>query len=533
MYEELLKELDNIYDSEKTKEVLKNYITYVELRKEKKVKFGTYNIYIRNKSKQRVKEELIQLMCKILKTEGIINTSYKYLEKDREWDRNGNNKKKKSTEKHKYFKNVKEQLCIIDIDELDIYLNGAKNDIRKYIQEFPDKIFIIIDKENTDSFFYDEEENLEEIDQNFGDLFNWTIEIEKSSKENNAKYINKFLKQNSIKVAKDSTFVQCLAEEKYCKIKSELQNIVLECKAENIEKITDEVIRDNLKKKYYKKTSKNKLPPMEELNSMIGISQVKNQIEQIVNFIKINKQKDTLPSLHMCFLGNPGTGKTTVARIIGRIFAEMKILSDKEIFVEAQRTDLIGEYVGSTAPKTKRKVEKANGGVLFIDEAYSLCPKGYGFDYGKECIATLMKEMEDKRESLCVILAGYTKETKEMLEVNPGFESRIQFYIEFPDYTEEELYEIFKKMAKDGKYKISSNLKPLLIEYFSKEKGKENFSNARCVRNLFEKIKFEQADRVARNSKEELDLIKKCDVENVLNKISKPEKKKIRIGFAN
>lgn len=124
MYEELLKELDNIYDSEKTKEVLKNYITYVELRKEKKVKFGTYNIYIRNKSKQRVKEELIQLICKILKTEGIISTSYKYLEKDREWNRNGSDRKKKDTEKHKYFKNVKEQLCIIDIDELDIYLNG-------------------------------------------------------------------------------------------------------------------------------------------------------------------------------------------------------------------------------------------------------------------------------------------------------------------------------------------------------------------------------------------------------------------------
>ena len=104
MYEELLKELDNIYDSEKTKEVLKNYITYVELRKEKKVKFGTYNIYIRNKSKQRVKEELIQLICKILKTEGIINTSYKYLEKDREWNRNGSDRKKKNTEKHKYFK---------------------------------------------------------------------------------------------------------------------------------------------------------------------------------------------------------------------------------------------------------------------------------------------------------------------------------------------------------------------------------------------------------------------------------------------
>lgn len=529
MYKELLKELDNIYDSEKTKEMFKNYMTYIDLRKEKKVKFGTYNIYIRNKSKQMVPEELIQFICKLLKTKEIINTSYKYLEKDKDWNRN---KSSKESAKHKYFKTVEEQLCIIDIDKLDIYLNGSKNDIRKYIQEFPNKVFIIIDKENTDSFFYDEEENLEEIDQNFGDLFNWTLEIEKASKENNAKYINKFLKQNSIKVEKDSTFVQCLAEEKYCKIKSELQNIVLECKSQNIDKITDMVIRDNLKKKYYKKVSKNKLPPMQELNSMIGITEVKKQVEQIVNFVKVNKEKDTLPSLHMCFLGNPGTGKTTVARIIGRIFAEMKILSDKEIFVEAQRVDLIGEYVGSTAPKTKRKVEKANGGVLFIDEAYSLCPKDYGIDYGKECIATLMKEMEDKRESLCVILAGYTKETKEMLKVNPGFESRIQFYIEFPDYTENELYEIFKKMAKDSKYKISSNLKSLLIEYFSKEKVKDNFSNARCVRNLFEKIKFEQADRVARNSKEDIYLIKKCDIENVLNKIETiPEKRKNRIGF--
>lgn len=529
MYQELIKELENIYDSEKAKEFLKNYITYIDLRKDKKVRFGTYNIYIRNKSKQQVPEELIQLICKVLKIKGIINTTYKYLEKDKDWNRN---KSSKESSKHKYFKTVKEELGIIDIDKLDIYLNGTKNEIRKYIQEFPDKVFIIIDKENTDSFFYDEEESLEEIDQNFGDLFSWTLEIEKASKENNIKYIIRFLKQNSIKIGKDSTFVECLAEEKHCKIKSELQNVVLECKSQNIEKITDEIIRDNLKKNYYKKTSKNQLPPMKELNSMIGIESVKKQVEQIVNFVKVNQKRDTMPSLHMCFLGNPGTGKTTVARIIGRIFAEMKILSEKEIFVEAQRVDLIEEYVGSTAPKTKRKIEKANGGVLFIDEAYSLCPKDYGFDYGQECIATLMKEMEDKRESLCVILAGYTKETKEMLKVNPGFESRIQFYIEFPDYTEEELYEIFKKMAKDAKYKVSNNIKPSLIEYFSKERIKDNFSNARCVRNLFEKIKFEQADRVAQNSEDDFYLIKKCDVDTVLTKIeSKTEKTKNRIGF--
>jgi len=529
MYVELLKELDSICDSEKTKEMFKNYITYIDLRKQNKVKFGTYNIYIRNKSKQQVPEELIQFICKTLKMNEVISTSYKYLEKDKDWNRT---KSSKDSSKYKYFKVVNEELCIIDIDKLDIYLNGSKNDIRKYIQEFPNKVFIIIDKENTDRFFYDEEENLEEIDQNFGDLFSWTLEIEKASIENNAKQITRFLKQNSIKIDKNSTFVQALAEEKHCKIKSELQNIVLECKAQNIEKITDEVIRDNLKKKYYKKNSKNKLSPMKELESMIGIESVKKQVEQIVNFVKVNQKKDTIPSLHMCFLGNPGTGKTTVARIIGRLFAEMKILSDKEIFVEAQRVDLIGEYVGSTAPKTKKKVEKANGGVLFIDEAYSLCPKDYGFDYGQECIATLMKEMEDKRESLCVILAGYTKETKEMLKVNPGFESRIQFYIEFPDYTEDELYEIFKKMAKDAKYKVSTNVKSLLIEYFSKEKVKDNFSNARCVRNLFEKIKFEQADRVARTPEADMYLIKKSDIENVLSKIEPSEQNtKRRIGF--
>jgi len=142
-----------------------------------------------------------------------------------------------------------------------------------------------------------------------------------------------------------------------------------------------------------------------------------------------------------------------------------------------------------------------------------------------------MKEMEDKRDSLCVILAGYTKEMEHMLSTNPGFESRIQFKVNFPDYTEEELYEIFKTMSKEEKYKLSNNLKPILLEYFKLEKQKENFSNARCVRNLFEKVKFEQAERVASNEDEDINLIKKCDIENVIIKIMPPEKIKRKIGF--
>ena len=215
----------------------------------------------------------------------------------------------------------------------------------------------------------------------------------------------------------------------------------------------------------------------------------------------------------------------------------MNILSSNCNFVEAQRADLIGKYVGHTAPQTKEMIEKANGGVLFIDEAYSIASyiedEG-GRDFGAECIATLIKEMEDKRDSLCVILAGYTKEMNQMLKVNPGFESRIQFKIEFPDYSSDELYQIFKNIAKEEKYRLSNNLKPILISYFNKERKKENFSNARCVRSLFEKIKFEQADRVIKQN-ENINTIKKCDIENVLNKLednNNNEEKKNRIGFA-
>ena len=169
------------------------------------------------------------------------------------------------------------------------------------------------------------------------------------------------------------------------------------------------------------------------------------------------------------------------------------------------------------------------------DEAYSIASyiqDEAGRDYGAECVATLLKEMEDKRNSLCVIMAGYTKEMENMLKVNPGFESRIQFKINFPDYTEEELYEIFKKMVKDEKYKLSNNIKPLLIDFFKQEKQKENFSNARFVRNLFEKIKFEPADRVIIN-KENVNVIKKCDIENAIKKQTKKIEKRRQIGFAN
>lgn len=175
-------------------------------------------------------------------------------------------------------------------------------------------------------------------------------------------------------------------------------------------------------------------------------------------------------------------------------------------------------------------MKRAKGGVLFIDEAYSLISDRRG-SFEDEAIATLIKEMEDNRDDLCVILAGYQNEMNELIKLNPGFESRIQFYLDFPNYNEEELYQIFKNLAKKEGYKISSQIKEILKEDFKENNTNETFSNGRYVRNLYEKVKIEQANRVSLNEDEDINLIKKCDVENVLERVKPVEVQKIRIGF--
>ena len=516
--EEIINEIDTIYGASKCKEVIRNYASYIEMKKAGEIDFGNYNILIRNKSEYEYYEKVIEIIWKILKSNDMINTSYRCLERD---------VIRKSGVKNDFttLKDIEEQLLIIDTKKMDISINLYRSEIKEVLEKFPEKIFIIVDS--------DENEGL--INASMGNSLTWTMRIERISKDDKVDYVNKFLKTTKISVDNRSTFIDCISNEPFWKVKDELLNIVLECKLKGITVINDEIIKEELKKDYYKEhlpkaINKNAI---KELNSMIGMKDVKEQINKIINFIKINSKRGKMPSLHMCFLGNPGTGKTTVARLVGRIFSEMNILSDKEVFIEAQRSDLIGEYVGQTAPLTKKVIDKANGGVLFIDEAYSIASyiqDEAGRDYGAECIATLIKEMEDKRDNLCVILAGYSKEMEHMLNVNPGFESRIQFKINFPDYSEEELYEIFKKMTKKENYKISSNVKKLLIQYFEAEKKTENFSNARCVRNIFEKTKFEQASRISKNKNDDINLIKKEDVENVIKKIPRKEEKK-RIGF--
>lgn len=401
---------------------------------------------------------------------------------------------------------------------------GVMSDYPIYIDD-TSGLTILVDNDN---YRYRREG---EINAYFCDYITWFMEIEKISKENKKDYIQNTLKENNIELDKNNCFDDLLSNEPFWKIRDELTNIILECKIKNITKINDEIVKNDLKREQYKGLSKNdKINGLQELEGMIGMKDVKEQIEKIVNFVRVNKKRENMPMLHMCFLGNPGTGKTTVARVVGQIFAEEQILSKERKFVEVHGRDLIAKFVGWTAQTTKQKVEEAENGVLFIDEAYSLNPREHrGFE--DEAIATLIKEMEDKRDRLCVIMAGYTNEMEDLLKTNPGFDSRIQFKVEFPDYTEEELYEIFKTMAKKEEYKISSNIKQTLIEYFKVEKKNENFGNARTVRNLFEKVKFEQANRVSKNKEENINVIKKSDIEKVVSKIERPKIEKIKIGF--
>ncbi|MBO7654592.1 MAG: AAA family ATPase [Kiritimatiellae bacterium] len=202
-------------------------------------------------------------------------------------------------------------------------------------------------------------------------------------------------------------------------------------------------------------------------------------------------------SYHFVFTGNPGTGKTTVARILAKIFRALGILERGQL-VETDRSGLVAEYVGQTAAKTNRKIDEALDGLLFIDEAYALVDGGQN-DYGKEAIATLIKRMEDDRDRLVVILAGYTQDMERFREANPGLKSRFNRTIEFPDYTPEELAAIYRQMAKKSKYILSDDVEKWLDPWFrvTTKNRDRHFGNGREVRNRFEKALERQSLRVS------------------------------------
>ena len=269
--------------------------------------------------------------------------------------------------------------------------------------------------------------------------------------------------------------------------------------------------------------------PYEELEDLIGLDNVKQEVKSLANFVKLQKQrqekgmKTPKMSYHLVFTGSPGTGKTTVARIVARIYKDLGILKTGYT-VETDRSGLVAEYVGQTAPKTNAIVDSALNGVLFIDEAYALVPENASNDYGQEAISTLLKRMEDDRDKLVVIIAGYTNEMKRFIDSNPGLQSRFNRYINFPDYTAKELVRIFHMYMKKNQYTISDEADEMLKEKldYAVEHKDRNFGNARYVRNVFEKSIQMQANRLEGKSNlsdRELTEITASDIEKAFAQV--------------
>ena len=254
---------------------------------------------------------------------------------------------------------------------------------------------------------------------------------------------------------------------------------------------------------------KEEIPPKEkiedllaELDSYVDMDAIKEEVRSLINMVQVYKlrRENDLPttdmSLHMVFSGNPGTGKTTVARIMSRIYHSLDILSKGQL-VEVDRSGLVAGYVGQTALKTQKVIEKAMGGVLFIDEAYALNGKSEN-DFGQEAIDTILKAMEDHRDDLVVIVAGYTELMDRFIHSNPGLESRFNRFLMFEDYTPEQMVAIFKMQCKKGCYVLAEGTEELVRDFIAEESADDSFGNARGVRNLFEHILVAQNNRLAK-----------------------------------
>lgn len=296
------------------------------------------------------------------------------------------------------------------------------------------------------------------------------------------------------------------------------------------------LIAEEITGAYKKQEDKFSTDNLETLNNMIGMQAITARVIEIVNQIVYSRQSGigSKPTMHMCFVGNPGTGKTTVARIIGNVLKERGVLRIGK-FYEHHGRDLCAEYVGQTAPKTHAICQEAYGSVLFIDEAYSLATDGDRYNYGKEAIDTLITEMENNGDDLIVIFAGYPDEIQKMISLNPGMRSRIPYTLEFPNYTREQLAGIFMEMANKS-FSCMADLEPAVSKYFnaipSFVLNDKAFGNGRFVRNIFERTWGKALARSSENGFDGITLIAQDFIEATkefqFDKNVKPDRK---IGF--
>lgn len=272
-----------------------------------------------------------------------------------------------------------------------------------------------------------------------------------------------------------------------------------------------------------------------ELDALIGLEPVKAQVRRIIAVVQANTERKKAglaavnPGLHLVFTGPPGTGKTTVARIIARLYASTGALPGSK-FTESGRSDLVAGYVGQTAIKTKEVIDRSRPGVLFIDEAYALTPSHH-VDFGHEAIATLVKAMEDYRDEFAVIVAGYEEEMTQFIESNPGLRSRFKTRIAFPDYDADELTEIFKRMAEESGITLGEGALEKAHRILKRAAGRQDFGNARYARSLFEQAYTRMAARAATDGVVTLDELTALLPEDVDDDLSTLAPEPPRIGF--